>query len=171
MDPCPVMGRCACLPECWHLQTADDAREWTAITTASDSLRTLEGLLPSRPEAGLDVDWPMIEEAWDTEFPHDHKMIIARYGDALLGEYLEVLAPGVFTPGTCDEPGAPLGGMGFITADARDMWVDTRAASCCPRRPRLSSLTSRLWDCYQRGDRGCHRLNAGLLTATCPGLA
>ncbi|MFE3374053.1 hypothetical protein ACFXOK_31245 [Streptomyces sp. NPDC059173] len=93
--------------------------------TASDSLRTLEGLLPPRPGAGLDVDWPTIEEAWGTEFPHDYKEIITRYGDVLLGEYLEVLAPGVFTPDTCDEPGAPLGGMGFITADARDIWVDT----------------------------------------------
>ncbi|MEV6161918.1 SMI1/KNR4 family protein [Streptomyces sp. NPDC052052] len=74
------------------------------------------------------MDWSAIEEAWQLEFPADYKEIIARYGDVLLGNYLEVLAPGAFTPDTCDEPDAPLGGMGFITADTRATWADTAPA-------------------------------------------
>lgn len=84
----------------------------------------LAGLLPPRPEGGLSVDWAAVEGAWGLEFPSDYKNLIAHYGDVLLGEYLQIIAPSIVTPETCDEPGTPRGGMGFITADARDTWVN-----------------------------------------------
>ncbi|MFJ2398987.1 SMI1/KNR4 family protein [Streptomyces sp. NPDC087843] len=84
-----------------------------------------ELLLPPRPGSGLAVDWAAVEEAWGTGFPSDYKSLIAHYGDVLLGDYLQVIAPTTVTPDRCDEPGAPRGGMGLITADTRDTWTDT----------------------------------------------
>ena len=96
--------------------------------TAQNSFEVLTELLPPRPGSGLAVDWAAVEEAWGLEFPSDYKNLIAHYGDVLLGDYLQVIAPTTVTPETCDEPGAPRGGMGFITADARETWADTEPA-------------------------------------------
>lgn len=93
--------------------------------TAQGSVEALGELLPPRPGSGLAVDWAVVEDAWGLEFPSDYKNLIAHYGDVVLGDYLQVVAPSTVTPETCDEPGAPRGGMGFITADARDTWVKT----------------------------------------------
>ncbi|MFF4837052.1 SMI1/KNR4 family protein [Streptomyces sp. NPDC001315] len=93
--------------------------------TAQDSLDTLAGLMPPRPRDGVTVDWAAVEAAWGLVFPSDFKGFLARYGKRLLDEDLSVMAPSTVTPETCDEPGAPMGGMGFITADTRDTWKDT----------------------------------------------
>ncbi|MEH0549995.1 SMI1/KNR4 family protein [Streptomyces sp. B21-101] len=95
---------------------------------AQSGFEVLAELLPPRPGSGLVVDWAAVEGAWGLEFPSDYKNLIAHYGDVLLGDYLQVIAPSTVTPETCDEPGAPRGGMGFITADARDTWADTEPA-------------------------------------------
>ncbi|MFE7156894.1 hypothetical protein [Streptomyces sp. NPDC057636] len=82
-------------------------------------------LLPPSAEAGVMVDWEAVQRAWELVFPSDFKGFLARYGDGLSDLDLSVLVPSTVTPETCDEPGAPLGGMGFITADTRTTWVDT----------------------------------------------
>jgi hypothetical protein len=92
---------------------------------ARNGFEVLTELLPPRPGSGLAVDWAAVEEAWGLEFPSDYKKLIDHYGDVLFGDYLEVIPPSIVTPATCDEPGAPRGGMGFITADTRDTWADT----------------------------------------------
>ncbi|MEU0035426.1 SMI1/KNR4 family protein [Streptomyces sp. NPDC006333] len=92
---------------------------------ARSSYEVLTELLPPRPGSGLAVDWAAVEEAWGTGFPSDYKSLIAHYGGVLLGDYLQVIAPTTVTPDRCDEPGAPRGGMGLITADTRDTWTDT----------------------------------------------
>lgn len=88
------------------------------------SFDALLAIMPPRPEGGLEVDWAAVENAWEREFPADYKNVIAHYGDVLIGNYLQVTPPTTVTPETCDEPGAPRGGMGFITADTRDTWMD-----------------------------------------------
>ncbi|PWI14472.1 hypothetical protein DI272_10150 [Streptomyces sp. Act143] len=93
--------------------------------STSHSAAALTAMLPPRPGRGMRMDWAAVEEAWGLEFPSDYKQVIAHYGDVLFGDYLQVLAPSTVTPDTCDEPGAPRGGMGFITADARDTWMVT----------------------------------------------
>lgn len=93
--------------------------------TPQNSFEKLAEMMLPRPGGGLEVDWDVVEEAWGLEFPSDYKKVIAHYGDVLLEGYLEVIAPTTSTPDTCDEPAAPLGGMGFITADTRDTWTDT----------------------------------------------
>ncbi|MFC8360261.1 SMI1/KNR4 family protein [Streptomyces griseorubiginosus] len=90
-----------------------------------DSFDALVAMMPPRAGGGLEVDWTAVENAWGKEFPADYKKVIARYGDVLVGDYLQVISPTTITPETCDEPGAPRGGMGFITADTRDTWMDT----------------------------------------------
>ncbi|MGW0949655.1 SMI1/KNR4 family protein [Streptomyces sp. NPDC002623] len=92
---------------------------------ARNSFEVLKELLPPRSGGGLAVDWAAVEQAWGLEFPSDYKNIIAHYGDLILEDYLQVIGPSTVTPATCDEPGAPRGGMGFITADTRDTWTDT----------------------------------------------
>ncbi|MFF2996524.1 hypothetical protein ACFVTC_18425 [Streptomyces sp. NPDC057950] len=93
--------------------------------TAQSSFDDLTELLPPRPGSGLALDWAAVEEAWGTEFPSDYKHLIGHYGDVVLGDYLQVIVPTTVTPDTCDEPGAPRGGMGFITADTRDTLTAT----------------------------------------------
>ncbi|MFB8776998.1 hypothetical protein [Streptomyces broussonetiae] len=93
--------------------------------TARNDFKMLAEMMPPWPGCGIEVDWAAVEDAWGVEFPSDYKKVIAYYGDVLLGGYLQVLVPTTVTPETCDEPGAPRGGMGFITADARDTWKDT----------------------------------------------
>lgn len=90
-----------------------------------DSFDALTEILSLEPGSGLEVNWAAIEEAWGVRFPSDYKNVIAHYGDVLLGDYLQIIPPTTVTPDTCDEPGAPRGGMGFITADVRDTWMDT----------------------------------------------
>ncbi|MEW2497301.1 SMI1/KNR4 family protein [Streptomyces nodosus] len=93
--------------------------------TTQDSLETLMRLMPPRPGDGLTVDWAAVEAAWGLEFPPDFKGFVARYGEDFPDEDLSVIVPTEVTPQTCDEPGAPMGGMGFITADARATWAIT----------------------------------------------
>lgn len=93
--------------------------------TARNDFEVLTELLPPRSGSDLAVDWAAVEQAWGLEFPSDYKSLIAHYGDVLIGEYLGVIPPSIVTPATCDEVGAKRGGMGFITADTRDTWVDT----------------------------------------------
>ncbi|MET4656637.1 hypothetical protein ABID80_000329 [Streptomyces sp. PvP037] len=88
-------------------------------------LAGLVGLLPPPAGAGVMVEWEAVQRAWELVFPSDFKGFLACYGDGLAGLDLSVLVPSTVTPETCDEPGAPLGGMGFITADSRATWVDT----------------------------------------------
>lgn len=93
--------------------------------TPQKSFEALREMMPPRPGGGLDVDWAAVEEAWGLQFPSAYKSVIAQYGDVVIGGYLQVIAATVVTPETCDETGAPRGGMGFITADTRDTWTDT----------------------------------------------
>ncbi|MCX4911989.1 SMI1/KNR4 family protein [Streptomyces sp. NBC_00687] len=76
----------------------------------------------------LRVDWPRVEAAWGFSFPSDFKELLGRYREWLIEGYLGLIAPTSVTPATCDEPGAPLGGMGFITADTRDSWAESDGA-------------------------------------------
>lgn len=75
--------------------------------------------------AGVTVDWEAVQRAWGLVFPADFKAFLAHYGDGLPDLDLSVLVPSTVTPENWDEPGAPIGGMGFITADTRATWVDT----------------------------------------------
>ncbi|MEV7794331.1 SMI1/KNR4 family protein [Streptomyces sp. NPDC087512] len=90
-----------------------------------EGLAGLMRLLPPSPGAGATVDWDAVQKAWELVFPSDFKGFLARYGRGLSDLDLSVLVPSTVTPETCDEPGAPRGGMGFITADTRATWVDT----------------------------------------------
>ncbi|MEU0103742.1 SMI1/KNR4 family protein [Streptomyces sp. NPDC004041] len=82
-------------------------------------------LMPPPAGAGVTVDWEAVQRVWGLVFPSDFKEFLAHYGDGLPNLDLGVLVPAIVTPETCDEPGAPKGGMGFITADTRATWVDT----------------------------------------------
>lgn len=88
-------------------------------------LAGLMRLMPPSAGAGLLVDWETVQKAWELVFPSDFKEFLASYGDGLSDLDLGVLVPTTVTPETCDEPGAPKGGMGFITADTRATWADT----------------------------------------------
>ncbi|TYR64066.1 SMI1/KNR4 family protein [Streptomyces parvus] len=90
-----------------------------------DGLAGLIRLMPPPVGAGAMVHWEAVQTAWGLVFPSDFKGFLAHYGDGLLDLDLSVLIPSTVTPETCDEPGAPKGGMGFITADARATWMDT----------------------------------------------
>ncbi|MER5586011.1 SMI1/KNR4 family protein [Streptomyces asoensis] len=89
------------------------------------ALAGLLRLIPPSAGAGVTVDWEAVERAWGLVFPPDFKEFLAHYGGGLSDLDLGVLVPATVTPETCDEPGAPKGGMGFITADTRATWVDT----------------------------------------------
>ncbi|MFD0035986.1 SMI1/KNR4 family protein [Streptomyces sp. NPDC055059] len=90
-----------------------------------DAIEELARLAPPRPDGGLHIDWAAVEAAWGLSFPGDYKEIVTRYGKLLLEGYLELILPTTVTPDTCDEPGAPRGGMGFVTADTRATWEET----------------------------------------------
>ncbi|WP_124282694.1 MULTISPECIES: SMI1/KNR4 family protein [Streptomyces] len=92
----------------------------------SDGLAGLIRLVPPPARAGAMVHWEAVQTAWRLVFPPDFKAFLAQYGDGLSDLDLSVLVPSTVTPDTCDEPGAPKGGMGFITADARATWMDTK---------------------------------------------
>lgn len=79
-------------------------------------------LIPKPAESRAVVDWEAVQGAWGLAFPPDFKEFLAHYGDGLPGLDIAVLVPSTVTADTCDEPGAPKGGMGFITADTRAAW-------------------------------------------------
>ncbi|MEU9438686.1 SMI1/KNR4 family protein [Streptomyces sp. NPDC048252] len=93
--------------------------------TDQNGLGTLIDLMPPPVGAGARVDWEAVQRAWGLVFPSDFKGFLTHYGGGLLDLDLGVLIPSAVTPETCDEPGAPKGGMGFITADTRATWMDT----------------------------------------------
>ncbi|CAM5695325.1 SMI1/KNR4 family protein [Streptomyces canus] len=93
--------------------------------TEQNGLATLIGLMPPPVGAGARVDWEAVQKAWGLAFPSDFKGFVTHYGGGLSDLDLGVLIPSAVTPETCDEPGAPKGGMGFITADTRATWIDT----------------------------------------------
>lgn len=90
-----------------------------------NGLAALVEMMPPHPTGGSEVDWGEVESAWQLRFPPDYKKFPKRYGGLTIESYLQVIVPTTITPETCDEPGAPLGGMGFITADTRAIWNET----------------------------------------------
>ncbi|MGC9479735.1 hypothetical protein [Streptomyces mutabilis] len=92
--------------------------------TAQGGLPALVGLLPPSAGAGMTVGWEAVQESWELVSPSDFKGFLDLYGDGLSDLDLSVLVPSTVNAETCDEPGAPLGGMGFTT-DARATWTDT----------------------------------------------